>query len=88
MKYVVLGESAGASMEQLMQVYPQHKKFTDGLIAKGVVIGLGRFSDRGNMGIFRTMEAAEEFVKGDPFNLAGLVKNYVIKEWHDSLLAE
>jgi uncharacterized protein len=80
MKYVVVGESSGAPMEKIMSVYPRHKVVADALIARGVVIGIG------HMTIFRTREAAEEFVKTDPFNLEGLVKSYTIREWHDELL--
>lgn len=86
MKYVVLGEPSGATMEKLMQAYPRHKQLVDAMIAQGVVIGIGRFSDLGNMSIFRTREAAEQFVREDPFNLEGLVKSYTIKEWHDTLI--
>ena len=86
MKYVVIGTPTGATMEAIMAVYPRHKALLDQYIAKGVVIGIGPFSDRGNMGIFRTREAAEEFARTDPFMLAGLVKDYVVREWNDSLI--
>ena len=86
MKYVVLGESSGATMQQLMAVYPRHKALADQFIASGEVIGMGPFADRGNMAIFRTREAAERFVREDPFALEGLVKSYTIREWNDSLL--
>jgi len=86
MKYVVLGESSGATMEQVMAVYPRHKALADQFIASGEVIGMGPFADRGNMAIFRTREAAERFVREDPFALEGLVKSYTIREWNDSLL--
>jgi len=86
MKYVVLGVASGASMEQIMAVYPRHKELVDEFVSRGVVIGIGRFTDRGNMGIFRTREAAEEFVARDPFNLEGLVGEYTIREWSDSLI--
>jgi uncharacterized protein len=86
MKYVVLGESSGATMEQVMAVYPRHKALADQFIASGEVIGMGPFADRGNMAIFRTREAAERFVREDPFAVEGLVKSYTIREWNDSLL--
>ena len=86
MKYVVVGESSGATMQQLMAVYPRHKALADQFIASGEVIGMGPFADRGNMAIFRTREAAERFVREDPFALEGLVKSYTIREWNDSLL--
>ncbi|HEX6273141.1 MAG TPA: YciI family protein [Polyangiaceae bacterium] len=88
MKYVVLGEGAGAAMDAIMKVYPRHKEFLDTLIARGVVIGAGPFTGGGNMAVFRTREAAEKFVDEDPFKLEGLVKSYVIKEWNDALIPE
>jgi len=86
MKFVVLGEPSGATMEQLMAVYPRHKALVDRLIARGDVIGIGPFDNRGNMAIFRTREAAEEFVRQDPFVLEGLVRSYSIFGWSDTLL--
>lgn len=86
MKAVVIGESSGATMETIMSVYPRHKEIVDKYIAKGDVIGIGPFSDRGNMAIFRTREAAEEFVKEDPFILEGIAKSYVIRDWDDTML--
>lgn len=86
MKAVVIGESSGATMEQLMAVYPRHKAVVDLFVARGEVIGIGPFVDRGNMAIFRTRAAAEEFVRQDPFALEGLVKSYVVRDWNDTML--
>jgi uncharacterized protein YciI len=88
MKTVVIGESSGTTMESIMAVFPRHKKIVDKFIAQGVVIGIGPFTDRGNMAIFRTREAAEAFSKEDPFILEGLVKSFVIKDWDDSLIPD
>ena len=87
MKYVVIGESSGATMDQVMKVYPRHKSLVDQFIARGEVIGIGPFADRGNMAIFRTRAAAQAFVDQDPFALEGLVKSYNIREWNDALIA-
>jgi len=86
MKTVVIGESSGASMEIIMAVYPRHKAVVDTFVNSGEVIGIGPFADRGNMAIFRTREAAEAFVKQDPFILEGLVKSFVIRDWNDNML--
>lgn len=86
MKAVVIGESSGASMETIMAVYPRHKAVVEKFIEMGEVIGIGPFSDRGNMAIFRTRAAAEQFVLEDPFVLEGLVKSYVIRDWNDNML--
>jgi uncharacterized protein len=85
-KAVLIGESSGATMEQVMAVYPRHKAVVDAFIAKGDVVGIGPFADRGNMAIFRTREAAEAFSRQDPFILEGLVKSFVIRDWNDSML--
>ena len=86
MKAVVIGEPSGASMEAIMAAYPRHKAIVDEYRAKGVVIGIGPFADLGNMAIFRTREAAEAFVKEDPFILEGLVASIKIREWDDAML--
>ncbi len=88
MKAVVIGEASGASMEEIMKVYPRHKAVVDDFIARGVVIGIGPFSDRGNMAIFKTRAAAEEFTKQDPFILEGLVSSFRIRDWNESLIPE
>lgn len=86
MKTVVIGTSSGATMEQIMQVYPRHKVVVDKFIRQGDVVGIGPFMDRGNMAIFKTRAAAEAFVKEDPFILEGLVASVTIREWDDNLI--
>ena len=86
MKAVVIGEPSGATMDQLMAVYPRHKTVVERFIARGEVIGIGPFADLGNMAIFRTRAAAEAFVREDPFILEGLVKSPVIRDWDDKML--
>jgi hypothetical protein len=73
-------------MEAIMAVYPRHKAVVDAFMARGEIIGIGPFVDRGNMGIFRTREAAEAFSKQDPFILEGMVKSVVIRDWDDKML--
>jgi uncharacterized protein YciI len=86
MKAVVIGESAGKSLEEIMNAYPRHKAVVDAFVGRGEVIGIGPFADLGNMAIFRTRAAAEAFVREDPFVLEGLVKSYVIRDWNDQML--
>lgn len=86
MKAVIIGEPSGASRDAIMAVYPRHKAVVDAFKARGEVIGIGPFADLGNMGIFRTREAAEEFAKQDPFILEGLIKSFVIRDWNDTML--
>lgn len=89
MLFVVIGTSAGKTREEVMAVFPHHKAFLDQFITRGVVVGVGPFTDPegGNMAIFRNREAAEAFAKSDPFFLEGCVKEYKIKEWGDKMLS-
>jgi uncharacterized protein len=86
MKAVLIGESSGASRDAIMAVYPRHRLVVDKFVAQGVVLGIGPFTDGGNMAIFKTRAAAEAFSKEDPFILEGLVKSFVIKDWGDNQL--
>jgi uncharacterized protein len=88
MKAVVIGESSGASREAIMAVYPRHKAVVDKFKDRGVVLGIGPFTDGGNLAIFKTRADAEAFSKEDPFILEGLVKSFVIKDWGDLMLPE
>ena len=86
MKAVLIGESAGATMDAIMKVYPRHKIIVDKYVARNEVIGIGPFTDMGNMGIFKTRAAAEQFAAEDPFILEGLIKSFVIRDWNDTLI--
>ena len=79
MKAVVIVESSGVSMEVIMAAYPMHKLIVEKYIERGDVIGIGPFSVRGNMDIFKTRLAAEQFVNEDPFIIESLVKAFVIR---------
>lgn len=86
MKAVVIGEPSGASMETIMSVFPRHKVVLDKYKARDEVIGIGPFDGGGNMAIFKTRAAAEQFVTEDPFILEGLIKSFVIRDWKDNML--
>jgi uncharacterized protein YciI len=69
-----------------MAVYARHKAVVDAFTARGDVIGIGPFADLGNIGKFRTREAAEALARQDPFILEGLIKSFVIRVWADTML--
>lgn len=89
MLFVLIGSSAGKTREEIMDIYPRHKALLDQFIARGEVVGVGPFTDRGggNMALFRSRAAAETFAKSDPFFLEGAVKEYQLKEWGDIILS-
>ena len=75
-------------METFMSVYPRHKAIVEKYVGRGEVIGIGPFDDRGNMAIFKTRAAAEQFVTEDPFILEGIVRSFAIRDWNDTMLPE
>lgn len=55
---------------------------------RGDLLLVGTWSDvdpPGAMSVFRTREAAEEFVAGDPFMNGGVVASHRIREWEVSI---
>ncbi len=88
MKTVVIGAPSGVSMEEIMKIYPRHRLVVEKFIARGVVVGIGPFDNLGNMAIFKTRAAAEEYIKEDPFIQEGVVTSIEIRDWKDSLLPD
>ena len=88
MKAVVTYEPSGASMERIMATYPRHKVLVDAYAARGDVLAVGTFEGGhgGSMGIFKSREAAEAFVREDPFVLEGLVGKYTVRDWDEILM--
>ena len=88
MKYVVLYTSAPDVRLNAPQHFPAHQARCDEFATRGDLLMIGVFGDpqaQGSMAIFRTRESAEEFVAGDPFVLEGVVSEFEIREWHESL---
>ena len=91
MKYVMLYESADDVASKAPPHFPAHKARLDEFHARGDLLMVVTFGDpqtQGSMAIFRTREAAEEFVRDDPFILNGVVKSYEIRDWNEALTGE
>ncbi|MFV0304007.1 MAG: YciI family protein [Moheibacter sp.] len=88
MKAILFYETAQVEMEKIMETYPKHEAFLSRFVEQGKILGIGPYANpmEGSMAIFTDMKSAEEFVKGDPFVLEGIVAGHTIKEWNDSLL--
>ena len=91
MKAVVLYESADGLAENAPLHVAAHvarwREFAD----RGELLMIGPFANAqedGAMAIFTTREAAEEFVRGDPFVLHGVVRNWTIREWNEALVPD
>jgi uncharacterized protein YciI/uncharacterized protein YndB with AHSA1/START domain len=88
MKAVVLYESAPDVMAKAPLHFPAHKVRLDAFQARGDLLAVGTFADprEGSMSVFLTREAADEFVREDPFVLNGVVSRVTIKDWNEVLL--
>lgn len=40
------------------------------------------------MAVFTTREAAEDFVRGDPFVRNGVVRDWTIREWNEAVVPD
>lgn len=86
--YVTFYETGPDALELIPLHYPAHKARVDEFAARGDLLMVGTFADpiaEGSMAVFRTREAAEEFVAGDPFVTSGAVGNWYLREWNEVL---
>jgi len=74
---------------KLMEVFPEHRKLLDEFHAQGKVLMVGTFENPlvdGSMGIWTSREAAEEFMRRDPFVTNNLIRSWRIMEWNEVLV--
>jgi uncharacterized protein len=87
--FVVLYESADDVISKAPAHFPAHKARLDAFHERGDLVMVGTFGDpqaEGSMAVFRSREAAEEFVREDPFVLNGVVRAWQLREWNEILL--
>jgi uncharacterized protein YciI len=86
-KYVVFYELAEGAMPKIPEHFPGHRARNLEFQARGTLLMTGAFADprEGAMAVFTTKEAAEEFVRGDPFVLNGIVGRWYVREWNEAL---
>jgi hypothetical protein len=81
------GETPEELMAKIMSAFPSHRARLDEFAAQGKLMMVGTFADTradGAMGIWRSKEDAEEFMRGDPFQLEGLVRSWRLLEWNET----
>jgi uncharacterized protein YciI len=91
MKAVVFYEPADDVAARAPAHFPAHRARWQEFAGRGELLMIGPFANAqedGAMGIFTTREAAEEFVRGDPFVLHGLVRKWTIREWNEAIVPE
>lgn len=88
MKYVLFYESADDVASKAPAHFPAHSARLDEFHSHGTLLMVGTFGnpqEEGSMAVFTTREAAEQFARGDPFVLNGVVRNWFIREWDEVL---
>ncbi len=88
--YAVFFETSYDSLEDVLSKAPDviasHRARSNELQARGTLLMAGAFLNNskeplGTMAICTTREAAEEYARGDPFVLNGMVSKWYIREW-------
>jgi uncharacterized protein len=87
MKFVLFYELAPDGISKIKANIEEHKARLQEFHSRGVLLMAGAFANpsEGALGIFTTREAAEEFIKGDPFILNGVVSTWRLQEWNEVL---
>jgi uncharacterized protein YciI len=91
MKAVVFYESAEGVAASAQRHFAAHRARWREFADRGELLMIGPFAhaqDDGAMAIFTTCAAAEEFVRGDPFVIHGVVRSWMIREWNEALVPE
>ena len=86
MKYILL-YGAATDLDRARQHFPEHRAAWKEFQDRGELLMIGPFSspDQGAMGIFTTREAAEQFLRRDPFVREGVVKEWELREWREAI---
>lgn len=88
MKYVLLYETGDLSKAPLHQA--AHSARGQEFHERGLLVAYGPFAnaqEEGAMAVFTSREAAEEFARGDPFVLNGVVRgSWHVREWLEAFL--
>ena len=78
-------EMGPGGMAQAREVFPSHSAYADDFAMSGDLLMIGTFADPvadGSMAIFRSRDAAERFIAGDPFVVEGVVVGWRILDWN------
>jgi hypothetical protein len=88
LKYVLLYESAENVAENAPLHAAAHSEHWHPFHERGELLMIGPFGDpqsQGAMAVFTTRQSAEEFARGDPFVVNGVVRSWEIREWDESV---
>jgi uncharacterized protein YciI len=87
-KYVLFYDSAEDVLSKVPAQMEAHGVRLRDFAARGELLMTGPFSnpqEEGSMSVFTSRAGAEEFAKGDPFVLNGVVERWYVREWDEGL---
>jgi uncharacterized protein YciI len=87
MKVVMFYEVAQDGLAKARIHYAAHRARLDEFHSLGTLLMAGPYANpaEGAMGIFTNREAAEEFIRGDPFVINGVVSEWRLSDWNEVL---
>jgi uncharacterized protein YciI len=87
MKTVMFYEIGPEALPRASMFYAAHRARLEEFQARGTLLMAGAFanSTEGAMAIFSSRAAAEEFIKGDPMVINGVVGKWKLREWDEVL---
>jgi uncharacterized protein YciI len=88
-KFVLFYESADDLLTKAPLHFAAHSARGKEFHERGMLVAYGPFGnaqEEGSMAVFTSHEAAEEFARGDPFVLNGVVRDWHIREWDEAFL--
>lgn len=87
MKVVMFYELAHDGLDKAMTHFQAHRARLDEFHNRGVLLMAGPFANPadGALGVFTSREAAEEFIKDDPFVVNGVVGKWRLLDWNEVL---
>ena len=88
-KWVLLYDTSEDAPRLVPLHFPAHHEWVERFRSSGDLLLVGTFADPmadGSMSVFRSQDAAERFVEGDPFRTGGVVRSWRIMEWHELLV--
>jgi uncharacterized protein YciI len=86
-KYVLLYESVKDAGAKEPEHLHEHQTRLKEFHSRGALLMTGSFTNEedGSMSIFSSREAAEEFIRSDPFVVNGMIRSWHISEWDEVL---
>jgi hypothetical protein len=85
-KWLMFYELSPDGLQKARENFPAHRARLQSFQARGLLLAAGPLQEPMDaaLGVFTTREAAEEFVKDDPFVTSGAVAKWSVRAWSEA----